>query len=170
MLSMLRFMLMSYTMPHKHVCTHNAPEHFNGSFMHVVHQFYLTIQKRLEQALTLKGPVSFSQFLILMGCACKGASTLTQAKLAEHLSLTEATVSRHITTLVRKKLLTKEKEADNKKSYILELTPLGAQVFNEASAIVHEELTVCLSPISDSDKKHIISLLSSTLNFLHMKE
>lgn len=143
---------------------------FNGSFMHVIHQFYFAIQKRLEHALLTEGPVTFSQFLILVGCSCSPTKTLTQAKLAENLMLTEATVSRHVKTLVEKGLVSKEKDVHNKKIYTLTLTKSGVHACDKAFAAVNKELEASFVKIPQKDKHHIITLFSQTLSFLHTKE
>lgn len=143
---------------------------FNGSFMHVIHQFYFAMQKRLEHALLARGPVTFSQFLMLVGCSCSPARTLTQAKLAENLMLTEATVSRHIKTLVEKKLIAKEKDTHNKKIFTLSLTEKGVEACHAAFLVVNKELEASFIHISQKDKHHVITLFSQTLAFLHTKE
>jgi DNA-binding MarR family transcriptional regulator len=94
---------------------------FNGGFMHVIHMLYVSIQKHLERSLSEHGEISFSQFLILVGFSCNAHEKVTQAKLAEYLLLTEATVSRHVGILVAKKLLTKEQDIANKKMYNLKV-------------------------------------------------
>ena len=137
---------------------------FSGGFMHAIHQFYCTIHKHLEQTLTSKKQISFSQFMILIGFSSKEYLYITQSKLADHLMLTEATVSRHISTLVTKKLLTKEKDPDNKRSYKLSLTPRGITVYLEAKKIIMEELDTYLSSIKETDREIIIK------NFIRITE
>ncbi len=85
---------------------------------------------------------------------------MTQAKLAEHLMLTEATISRHITTLVAKELLTKTKDSSNKKSYKLSLTPLGQKEYKAAKKIITKELDSYFSLIKEADTQIIIKNLS----------
>ena len=151
--------------------THLCPgDTFNGGFMHVVHMFYVSIQKHLEQTLTKEGKISFSQFLVLIGFYCEEQSTLTQAKLAEYLMLTEATVSRHIGILVTKKLLHKEKDSTNKKIYNLTLTEEGKKTVERSKKLIHEELDTIFKHISEKDKSSIIKNFSQTLAILHKKK
>ena len=143
---------------------------FNGGFMHVIHMLYMGIQKHLEQTLSASKQISFSQFVILVGFSRKNESRITQAKLAEHLMLTEATVSRHINILVTMKLLHKEKDPNNKKSYILSLTPYGATTFMNAKKVIMKELDSLFSHISEKDRKMIIKNFTITIEALQQKK
>lgn len=152
---------------HNSVC---EAESFNGGFMHVVHMFYVSIQKHLEQSLSKDGEISFSQFLVLIGFYCEEQSTLTQAKLAEYLMITEATVSRHIGVLVSKKLLHKEKDTINKKIYNVRLTDEGKKTVEHSKKIITEELDTMFKHISEKDKSNIIKNFSKTISLLHKKK
>lgn len=143
---------------------------FNGGFMHIFHMLYIGIQKHLEQTLSASGSISFSQFVILVGFSSNNGLCASQAKLAELLMLTEATVSRHISTLVTMKLLSKEKDAANKKSFNLVLTPHGAATFMEAKTIIMRELEVIFSHISEKDREIILNNFRSTLTLLQHKK
>lgn len=143
---------------------------FNGGFMHVIHQLYFAIQKRLENVLSQQNELSFSQFMILVGFFCREESPLTQSKLAERLMLTEATVSRHIRILVAKKFLYKQKDSDNKKSYNLTLTAEGNAAYISAKKIIMQELDTSFAHIQDSEKKIIINTFTTTIHLLHQKK
>lgn len=143
---------------------------FNGGFMHVIHSFYMGVQKHLEHALLKHKQISFSQFLILVGFSCDDSDSMTQAKLADHLKLTEATVSRHITTLVTMKLLDKHKSSTNKKSYRLTLTKEGLQAFKNAKKIIMDELNATFSHISDKDREIITQNFITTTELLQQKK
>ena len=143
---------------------------FSGSVMHVVHQLYVSVHKHLEHVLAKHKELSFSQFMILVGFSCKGGATLTQARLAEHLMLTEATVSRHIGILVAKGFLTKEKDLLNKKSYNLAITSEGGKVFLKTKKIITRELDSYFSHISKNNKDIIMSTFTTTIELLHQKK
>ena len=143
---------------------------FSGSVMHVVHQLYVSVHKQLEHVLAKHKDLSFSQFLILVGFSCKGGATLTQARLAEHLMLTEATVSRHIGILVAKGYLTKEKDVLNKKSYNLAITRDGNKVFLKTKKIITRKLDSYFSHISKNNKDIIMSTFTTTIEILHQKK
>lgn len=143
---------------------------FCGGFMHVIHMLYIGIQKHLEATLSSHKLVSFSQFVILVGFSKNDNSNVTQAKLAEHLMLTEATVSRHITTLVSKGLLSKEKDLYNKKSYNLSLTKEGVRAFMDAKKIITKELDTLFSHVSLDEKAILIKNFAKTIELLQQKK
>ena len=95
---------------------------------------------------------------------------MTQAKLAEHLCLTEATISRHVRTLVTKELLIKKKDAVNKKSSTLSLTELGVATFLTAKKSIMLELDTLFSHITEEDKKIITKNFMTTITTLHQKK
>ena len=84
--------------------------------MYSLHVLHGELEKRIEAVLIKKEDLSLSQYLVLVGLSGE-ESSLSQAKLAERLRLTEATVSRHIGILVKRKLLVRKKEEHDKKSY-----------------------------------------------------
>lgn len=131
-------------------------DNFGTSLMYYIHHVYIGVHKHLESILLAKKEISFSQFVILTGFSCNEYPLVTQAVLAEHLMLTEATVSRHIGALVAKGLLLKEKNSKNKKSYNLTLTPLGRKTFIQVQNIITEELDMRFKDVSPSHKKVII--------------
>jgi DNA-binding MarR family transcriptional regulator len=147
-----------------------VPDDFSGSFMHVIHMLYVGIQKHLENTLNAHNQISFSQFVILVGFSHSATPCVTQAKLAEHLTLTEATVSRHITTLVAIGLLSKEKDVYNKKTYNISITPQGATAYKDAKKIIMKELDSLFSHISDTDKAVLIKNFTTTISLLHQKK
>ena len=143
---------------------------FGASLMYFIHHLYIGVQKRLESVLAAKKEISFSQFVILTGFSCKEYPKLTQAKLAEHLMLTEATISRHISILVSKKLLHKEKDAVNKKSYNLTLTPLGTKTYTRAQIIINKELETHFKNIAPPHQKIIIDNFTKIITSLQQKK
>lgn len=148
---------------------HSESTIFNGGFMHVVHMFYLGIQKHLDHVLSTRSELSFSQFLILVGFSCDNQKSTTQTKLAEYLMLSEATVSRHVSILVSKELLSKEKDRYNKKMYNLSLTHSGRKTFERTKKIIIGELDYLFSHIKEKDKESIIKNFNTTLELLQKK-
>ncbi len=124
----------------------------SGELMYMLHVLHDELEKRIEAVLTKREDISLSQYLVLVGFATGITPSLSQAKLAERLRLTEATVSRHIGILITKKLLVREKEEHNKKSYSLSLTPLGLTVFKKTEATILEVVENHFSVLSNQDK------------------
>ena len=157
------------TSNHRKVIKTVQTSDFNGGFMHVIHQLYFSIQKHFEQELQKHKGISFSQFIIMVGLSCC-RSEVTQARLAEHLMLTEATISRHISKLVEKKYLFKKKDLHNKKTYNLSISPLGRKAFVRAKKLIDDELVVCFSHVSEKDRETIITNFTKTISILHTKK
>mgnify|MGYP005617183889 FL=1 len=95
---------------------------FSKSFMYSVHELYFLVQKRIEMLLSKSKKITFSQFLILVGFQCSQKKSISQSDIAERLHLTEATVSRHISTLVTLGYLLKKEDKDNRRKHQKEIT------------------------------------------------
>ena len=136
-----------------------------GEFMYTLHVLHGELEKRLDLVLTKKEGLSLSQYLVLVGFSST-TDSLSQAKLAEKLRLTEATVSRHIGILVKKKLLIRKKREDNKKSYSLSLTPLGLSVFQKAEDMLLKAVDTYLAVLSNKEKREITVELKKVIEVL----
>ncbi len=134
--------------------------------MYALHVLHSELEKRIEATLSKKEDLSLSQYLVLVGFASGDSSSLSQAKLAERLRLTEATVSRHIGILITKKLLMRKKEANNKKSYSLSLTPLGVSVFQKTEATILEAIESHFSILNNQEKTETTNSLKKVLGKL----
>jgi DNA-binding MarR family transcriptional regulator len=141
----------------------------SGELVYAMHVLHSEIEKRLDAVLTKKEGLTLSQYLVLVGFSDK-ESSLSQAKLAERLRLTEATVSRHIGILVKRNLLERRKEGTNKKSYSLYLTQLGILVFQKTEELLLEAMDTYLSILTTKEKngitaelKKVITVLQSTM-------
>lgn len=133
--------------------------------MYTIHVVHEEIEKRLDVLLTKKEGLSLSQYLVLVGFL-HGETSLSQAKLAEKLRLTEATVSRHIGILVKKKLLARKKEPNNKKSYTLSLTPFGLEMFQKTESFLLEAMDKHFSVLSNKEKSGVTSELKKVIAVL----
>lgn len=124
----------------------------SGELMHVLHTLHEEVEKRIEGVLSKKEGLSLSQYMVLVGFASDDTSSLSQAKLAERLRLTEATISRHIGILITKKLLVRKKAENNKKSYSLSLTTYGVKVFEKTETVILEAIEKCFSSLNAQEK------------------
>ncbi len=139
-------------------------KNFSKSLMYQIHIMMFLTEKRLEKRLGAVSPLSFSQFVILMGVTCQHAGMGTQSTLADFLHMTEATISRHIKTLFEAGLLIKEESPANKKIKILKLTDQGANVFKKAEKIIQKELDTIFSPLGPKEQTN----LSKNFSILHL--
>lgn len=154
--------------------THCAPmpemQDFSKSFMYSMHQMYFLVQKRLEGLLAEKKSLSFSQFMILVGFHCSSHEPVSQSVIAERLYLTEATVSRHISTLVTLGYLKREEDKQNRRKHIISITLLGTKAFKQASKYIEKELETTFACIKEKDRANIMKNFSHVLTYLLTKK
>jgi DNA-binding MarR family transcriptional regulator len=136
---------------------------WSKSFMYSLHETYFLIEKRLEHRLTLDNEITFSQFLILLPLRCESAS---QSDIANFLHLTEATVSRHITTMAKEGLLIKKEVAGNRRKHVLTLTPKGTMAFKKAHTLIEKELKEIFTVVPEKDRARITETFDSVLTNL----
>jgi DNA-binding MarR family transcriptional regulator len=145
-------------------------DNFSKSFMYSVHELYFLVQKRLETLLAKNKKLSFSQFLILVGFQCEEKGPVSQSSIAERLHLTEATVSRHISTLVTLGYLLKKEDKDNRRKHSIFITKKGEQEFQKASQLIDAELQNIFTIINIKDRALIMKNFSNVLNSLLTKK
>lgn len=157
----------------KEFCPTNGATHkedFSKSFMYSVHQMYFLVQKYIEQALTQAKAITFSQFMILVGFRCTESGPVSQSKIAEELYLTEATVSRHISTLVDLGLLSRAEDKNNRRKHIIRITEKGTKAFEDAKKIIDTELHQIFSVIKEKDRENIMKNFNDVLHLLLKKK
>lgn len=133
--------------------------------MYSLHVLHGELEKRIEAVLIKKEDLSLSQYLVLVGLSGE-ESSLSQAKLAERLRLTEATVSRHIGILVKRKLLVRKKEEHDKKSYSISLSPLGFQVFQKTEETILDLVEEYFKVVTEKEKNETTSVLQKIITRL----
>jgi DNA-binding MarR family transcriptional regulator len=143
---------------------------FSKSFMYSIHQMYFLVQKHLEHALSTDKAISFSQFMILVGFRCSDSTQVSQSCIADQLYLTEATVSRHISTLVDLGLLSREEDKKNRRKHIIKITAKGTKAFEVAHKVMDKELNSTFSVIKEKDRASIIKNFEHVLSNLLTKK
>jgi DNA-binding MarR family transcriptional regulator len=152
---------MKMSLPHGEKCDFDGD--FSKSFMFSIHQMCFLVQKHLDHILLKKKSLTFSQFMILVSFKCSETGESSQSLIAEKLNLTEATVSRHISTLVREGFLLRSEDKANRRKHVISLTMKGKQAFRKASRHIDKELKVILSPINQKDRANIMRNFSAVL-------
>jgi DNA-binding MarR family transcriptional regulator len=99
-----------------------------------------------------------------MGLAC--CAKRSQADIAEHLFLTQATVSRHIRTLIANGLLVKKINPRSKRECILTITLKGRKEMARARDIVEQEMKNIVAPIRSADRMLLLKVFRSLLTTL----
>lgn len=131
---------------------------------------YFLVQKHLEHALLKSKSISFSQFMILVGFQCGEGAPVSQSAIADHLYLTEATVSRHISTLVKLGLLSRKEDPQNRRKHSIEITPQGTKVFEHARKVIDTELDHIFMCIKEKDRDGIMKNFTAVLSSLLTKK
>ncbi|MCX6756807.1 MAG: MarR family transcriptional regulator [Candidatus Nomurabacteria bacterium] len=108
--------------------------------------------------------------MILVGFHCSLELPVSQSLIAERLYLTEATVSRHVSTLVSLGLLSRTDDKENRRKHIINITTKGKKVFESAQKIIDKELNSIFSVIKESDRKNIIKNFNGVLSALLIKK
>ncbi|MCF7843829.1 MarR family transcriptional regulator [Candidatus Gracilibacteria bacterium] len=143
---------------------------FSNCFMYSIHQLHASVQKHLEQTLSKKKTISFSQFMVLIGFNCSNSTPLSQTSIAKYSQLTEATISRHITTLVSLGYLSKKENDENRRKYHVSITKKGITAFRRAEKIINDELVTIFESITEKDKKNITKNFNNVLARLISKK
>ncbi len=152
--------------PQAHVDTNyknTNKKDFVHSLMYQIHTMNFLTEKHLEKKLSENSPLTFSQFVIMMGVQCQTIGSTTQSMLADFLHMTEATISRHIGTLEKDGLVTKEKLKENKKMKILVLTEKGVLALAKTETIIKKELDKIFAPLSTEDTASLIKYFDMLL-------
>lgn len=145
------------------ICAKGDPEDFSNSFMYSVHQMNFLVSKHLEQTLSKAGALTFSQFMILVGFKCPHSGDVSQQTIAQTLDLTEATVSRHVATLVAQGYVYRKEDESNRRKHILSITTKGDNAFNKAKKIINGELDSLFSIIPVSERQKTITTFNDIL-------
>jgi DNA-binding MarR family transcriptional regulator len=142
---------------------------FTGSLLHLLHKVTFLLERHLEKKLLIFSPLTFSQFIVLMGISAEQQTTvMTQSYLADTLHMTEATVSRHLKTLEKEGLILKERDESNKKVKLLLITNKGKQTLFRAENLVLQEVKSLFSCFNQTEKNtithHCTTLLHNLLS------
>lgn len=135
--------------------------------MYNIHQTHFLIEKHLEQRLTETGNISFSQFLVLIPLRYREHAS--QTDIASALFLTDATVSRHMSTLTEEGLLTRKEDPENRRKHILTLTAKGIKAFTEAQTVIEQVLEDAFQGVPLKDRAVVNSAFDQITRHLLTK-
>ncbi len=144
---------------------------FNSkNFMYTIHEFHRLIQKQIENKLNESKTITFSQFIVLACFTCNEDEEFSQEKVAECSNITEATVSKHITTLVGLGYLAKEENKANRRKFSITITKDGIKIFKKSEKIIEKELGKTLASISEKSMLLIEKSLTPVITSLTHKK
>lgn len=89
--------------------------------------------------------------------------------LAEEFNMTKATISDTIKTLEQKKLITKEYEPHDTRSYVINLTQKAKEIANKTSFFT-KEIRTPIDKLHRDDKENLLLSLLNIIRHLHQSE
>ncbi len=115
------------------------------------------LDKSGEHALRQQKMLTLAQFHVLVILSTMG--TVSQQLVAEMLQNTQASVSRQVALLLRKKYITRTQNPKNKREYRLACTPLGSAEVKRTMATLDAHFERIFAVLGHDEKKGIIVAL-----------
>ena len=145
----------------------------NRTILHNREIFFM-LQKSLfffdrlaDQALRTETASTLAQFHVLVGIFMHG--TASQQVIAEMLQNTQASVSRQVSILLRKKFITRTQNPKNKREYHLVNTALGTEMVKKSMKVLDLKFEDIFDVIPMKDKECIIKSLSKVIHKVGIK-
>lgn len=129
-----------------------------GEVLQPIFGLVLAIKKISDRSLNDKLDITVSQFRMLV--AINYNQKVSQQTIAEFWNMTEASASRQIDLLCKKKLVVKTRNPNNKRECVLKLTKHGEEQIKRASSIMTRVFESIFKDISNDKRKKFASLLS----------
>lgn len=116
-----------------------------------VHKLACLLDRLAADTLSEKIGLTFSQFRILM--VLKRHGEFSQKKIATFHGLTEAAISRQIDILLKKGLLERSENKENRREHILKLTSQGRQFGERAAAALENRFDAIFSKLPEKERE-----------------
>lgn len=114
------------------------------------------VTQAFERALAeAGGSVAAWQILVLVRAQEWG----TQARMAEAMGITAATLTHHLNALERQGLVRRWREENNRRSQRVELTDAGAELFDRLRVVAMRHDERLRSQLTDQELTHLAELL-----------
>lgn len=141
----------------------STDNHFK-SLAFTIHQVVFLLDKLADKVLQDKLELTHSQFLILT--ALENNQSCSQTKIAQFLELTEPAVSRQTELLLKKKLIIKNENKNNRREYILTLSAPGKKKLHEALHLLDKIYDQIFQVMDNQNKKIFAHNLAQLLDTL----
>ena len=122
----------------------------------------LYLQKIADRALRLKMNLTISQFRMLM--AINHHSGLSQKHIADFWGMEEASVSRQIGILAKKKIISIKAGPASKREHALSLTPSGKKLIEKALLVIEKQSEEIFKDVSQEQREGLSVLLEQLTN------
>lgn len=123
--------------------------------------------KMADHVLRKETELTLAQFHVLMMIFMHG--TTSQQLIAEMLQNTQASVSRQVALLLRKKCLTRTQNPLNKREYRLTNTALGTTLVKKSMRALDQKLKEAFAVVADKDKEKIVHALNKIIHVMGVK-
>lgn len=132
-------------------------------------ELFFMLQKSLcffdrmaDQAIRKETDLTLAQFHVLTMIFMHG--TASQQLIAEMLQNTQASVSRQVSLLLRKKCLTRTQNPQNKREYRLTNTALGTTLVKKAVKALDQKFTEVFNVVPEKDKEKMVQNLNKIIH------
>lgn len=122
-----------------------------------IHKAVFLLDKMSDQILQDRLNLGFSQFLVLMVLA--GQSKVPQKFVASQLDQTQAAVSRQVDILVDLGLVSRDRNPDSRREYVLSLTKSGLKAYNKGFESIDERFDKLFGIWTKTEKDYLLSAL-----------
>lgn len=144
----------------------NTAEALLHTLLYSMKEFSFLSERYLEKNLQNEAAeISLSQIVVLASIDIKNAEGTAphQCNIAEFLHVTEATISKHIKSLITLGYLRKSERKNKKRGNNIELTPEGSKKLQVYLTVVNAHIYKLLSPLSLSEKNDLRNILQKLL-------
>jgi DNA-binding MarR family transcriptional regulator len=122
-----------------------------------IHKAVFLLDKLSDQILQDRLNLGFSQFLVMMVLA--GQSKVPQKYVAAQLDQTQAAVSRQIDILADLGYVSRERNPDSRREYVLSLTKSGLKVYRQGFEAIDQRFDKLFDIWSKAEKTNLLSAL-----------
>lgn len=128
-----------------------------------LHRAAATVERRLDRALSNVRGISYSEYLLLRALGDEHEAAATRVDLARAVGVTPSGVTRALRPLEKLGYVKTTKDARDARRSLARLTPAGADLVADATAVV-DDMAGDIGPIrslSASDRKRLSALLEA---------
>ena len=129
-----------------------------------VFRFVSSIRKTNDHLLTTHLGLTLSQFKILS--ALKRAPRTSQRTLADFWMMTEASISRQVEILAKKKMITAAHNPETRREHLLKLTAEGEKALLKADRLIDVALERTFQSIGAKERKEFSVLTNRFLSLM----
>ncbi len=129
----------------------------NRKVLNQLHSLIKAIDNRGAQILQQEMGIGFSQFKILSTLSKQ--TNVSQAALAECLSISPPAISRQVELMLGKALIDSYKNPKNRRQHMLSLTPLGANTLKQAWDILDVRFGDVVAVLDQDEQKQLVATL-----------